>query len=499
MGKPKKAKHNALSAEDPTKESAGTAGTPAPVEEKAAEPAAQSAALNSVEQVQPAQYRFDPERYQDYRMESSGWWSIEALTPRAIQTKRVWGAKVEAVSSARPALGYYLFDNHTKVWRSAPPPSHASKRVQIELDRSSYVGSGVKKPQKKCRQIVDTWAFPDSGAQVCLISPKLVRAIGGEDLVQRASLQIKDAGDHLLECSGCIFVVISKKCGTSGVISRTFQQAYVSQKVDDVVLSRESMETLKMVSDLDDRKPRASVRVIKSTVLNPYYAAPSSAVGQEAEEERHGSSFRERVSRLDYARAQYESTTARERHRSRGPLRKLHSTPTLTKGVQSTTTSPSEESAAESSEYMEYNESTIQGGQVTMDILAAHNEDHSECKVTLADLRPSKDPEHKCRGSLPLKNGLLTCGCWLRKRAPEALSHREVAGFDGMSNESLRQFIIQRYAASGFNNCRVQPLSMMFVDQPLRLFVDPTVKPVAINKAAIIPIHLKARVKADLD
>ena len=66
MGKPKKAKHNALSAEDPTKESAGTAGTPAPVEEKAAEPAVQSAALNSVEQVQPAQYRFDPERYQDY-------------------------------------------------------------------------------------------------------------------------------------------------------------------------------------------------------------------------------------------------------------------------------------------------------------------------------------------------------------------------------------------------------------------------------------------------
>ena len=148
-------------------------------------------------------------------MDNSGWWSIEALTPRTIQTKRVWGAKVEAVSSARPALGHFLFDNQSRVWRSAPPPSHAAKRVQIELDRSSYVGTSVKKPQKKCRKIVDTWTFPDSGAQVCLISPKLVRAIGGEDLVQRASLQIKDAGDHLLECSGCVFVVISKKCGAS--------------------------------------------------------------------------------------------------------------------------------------------------------------------------------------------------------------------------------------------------------------------------------------------
>ena len=95
--------------------------------------------------------------------------------------------------------------------------------------------------------------------------------------MQRASLQIKDAGDHLLATSGCIFVVVSKKNEVSGVITRTHQQAYVSQRVEDLVLSRESMESLNMVSDLDDRRPRASVRVIKSTVLNPYYGATSSA------------------------------------------------------------------------------------------------------------------------------------------------------------------------------------------------------------------------------
>ena len=39
----------------------------------------------------------------------------------------------------------------------------------------------------------------------------------------------------------------------------------------------------------------------------------------------------------------------------------------------------------------------------------------------------------------------------------------------------------------------------MYTDKPLELFVDPRVRPVAINKAAVIPIHLKARVKADLD
>ena len=68
-----------------------------------------------------------------------------------------------------------------------------------------------------------------------------------------------------------------------------------------------------------------------------------------------------------------------------------------------------------------------------------------------------------------------------------------------MSRDSLRRLIIQQYAQSGFNNCRIQPLGMMNTDSPLRLFVDPAVKPVAIHNNAIIPIHLKARVKADLD
>ena len=40
---------------------------------------------------------------------------------------------------------------------------------------------------------------------------------------------------------------------------------------------------------------------------------------------------------------------------------------------------------------------------------------------------------------------------------------------------------------------------MMKSAEPLNLFVDPDIKPVAIHKAAIIPIHLKAKVKADLD
>ena len=75
----------------------------------------------------------------------------------------------------------------------ATPPSHAAKRVSVELDRGSYSGHGRTKVM---RRALDSWAFPDSGAQVTLISPVLVKAMGGDGLVKKASLQIKDAGHH---------------------------------------------------------------------------------------------------------------------------------------------------------------------------------------------------------------------------------------------------------------------------------------------------------------
>ena len=53
--------------------------------------------------------------------------------------------------------------------------------------------------------------------------------------------------------------------------------------------------------------------------------------------------------------------------------------------------------------------------------------------------------------------------------------------------------------SSAFTNCKNQNLIIMFTEQPLQLFVDPIIKPVAIHKTAVIPIHLKVQVKADLD
>ena len=133
----------------------------------------------------------------------------------------------------------------------------------------------------------------------------------------------------------------------------------------------------------------------------------------------------------------------------------------------------------------------MSGGQLTLDLIASHNQSHPNSQVSPGDLKPVNDPDHICRGTLSQKNGALTCGCFKRADAPEPLTHKDVAGFDTLSNEVLRKLIMTRHMKSGFNNCKIQPLKIMFTDRPLELFVDPNIEHVAIHKAAVIPVHLK--------
>ena len=118
---------NALSAETAAPEAPESAVVPAVAPVAPAVQPAQAATPNSVQQVQD--YRFNPDRYQDFDAGNSGWWSIEAVRP--IQVQRLW-AKMEASSGS-------------EAWRRSAPPSHAAKRVHVELDRRSYSGQNRSK------------------------------------------------------------------------------------------------------------------------------------------------------------------------------------------------------------------------------------------------------------------------------------------------------------------------------------------------------------------
>ena len=80
-----------------------------------------------------------------------------------------------------------------------------------------------------------TWAFPYSSAQVTLISPAMVAAMGETRLITAASLQIKDAKNHLLETEGAVFNVITHKDQFTGLKKRIFQMVYVSPRAKDIV------------------------------------------------------------------------------------------------------------------------------------------------------------------------------------------------------------------------------------------------------------------------
>ena len=63
----------------------------------------------------------------------------------------------------------------------------------------------------------------------------------------------------------------------------------------------------------------------------------------------------------------------------------------------------------------------------------------------------------------------------------------------------MKKYILDRYASSAFNTCQHQPLPLMRSSAPLKLYVDPDAKPVAVHTPAQIPLHWREAVKKGLD
>ena len=63
----------------------------------------------------------------------------------------------------------------------------------------------------------------------------------------------------------------------------------------------------------------------------------------------------------------------------------------------------------------------------------------------------------------------------------------------------IKQFILDTFAASAFNTCSHQPLPLMTGSEPLKLYLDPNAKPVAIHTPSQVPIHWKDAVNDGLD
>ena len=63
----------------------------------------------------------------------------------------------------------------------------------------------------------------------------------------------------------------------------------------------------------------------------------------------------------------------------------------------------------------------------------------------------------------------------------------------------IKQYLLDRYAASAFNICERQPLPLMRDSPPLRLFVDEQAKPTAVGAPGQIPAHWVHDVRAGIE
>ena len=92
----------------------------------------------------------------------------------------------------------------------------------------------------------------------------------------------------------------------------------------------------------------------------------------------------------------------------------------------------------------------------------------------------------------------LPCSCPLRQLPPDTPPILPCAPTKE-NLPQLKQYILDRYAASAFNQCEQQALPMMTDSPPLRLFIDETAKPTAIHSPAPVPRHWAEQVQAGLD
>ena len=104
----------------------------------------------------------------------------------------------------------------------------------------------------------------------------------------------------------------------------------------------------------------------------------------------------------------------------------------------------------------------------------------------------------KCSNTGVVKDGDTPCSCPTRALPPtDSPALPCPPSPDNLPQ--LKQYILERFKASAFNCCEQQVLPLMNDSPPLRLHIDPSVKPTAIHTPSAIPRHWVNDVKAGLD
>ena len=94
-------------------------------------------------------------------------------------------------------------------------------------------------------------------------------------------------------------------------------------------------------------------------------------------------------------------------------------------------------------------------------------------------------------------NTMADCGCLLRQSPPTRPSKLPF-NCSAENIGKMKDWLINRYAASTFNKCTHQSLPFIKAE-PMKLHTDENVTPVAHHTPAIVPLHFRDKVKEGLD
>ena len=122
--------------------------------------------------------------------------------------------------------------------------------------------------------------------------------------------------------------------------------------------------------------------------------------------------------------------------------------------------------------------------------LCSNNVTNSPSLKSVAGAPVKQEPRStRCSNSGVILPGQdVGCSCPRRQMPPSAPASMPCSPSEE-NLPQLRQYLLDRYAASTFNVCEHQPLPLLQGSPPLELHVDPAARPTAVHTPGVVPLH----------
>ena len=133
-------------------------------------------------------------------------------------------------------------------WIKQSPPRHPTCSLSVTVSVKGYQENNFTPPPATRRRDTDMKVLADTGCQACCMGPSQLHALGlsRKDLLQPI-LSLKAANTSGINIIGVVFLMITG-WDRNGTRWRTHQICYVSEDVEQLLLSREACIQLGMIS-----------------------------------------------------------------------------------------------------------------------------------------------------------------------------------------------------------------------------------------------------------